>query len=242
MPRTVIVGDVHGCARELEQLLSAIGLESKDRLYCVGDLISRGPDSGAVLRIVRSMGARSVLGNHEWRLLEAYRSGKRSPSYSSCRPSEQRLFKTLAGDDWAWLDSCPLVLDLPEHSVRIVHAGILSGVPVESQSAEVLTRMRSITDQGEASEQLGTQSWAAHYRGEPHVVFGHNAQRGLQSHPYATGLDTGCVYGGSLSALVLEAGERVPYEEKARRERIFSVSAAKVYFEPRTKSKQREAM
>ena len=68
--RTVIVGDVHGCRRELEQLLERIRFSNGDRLVFVGDLVARGPDSLGVLDIVRRTGALVVRGNHEQKLLD----------------------------------------------------------------------------------------------------------------------------------------------------------------------------
>ena len=57
MGRTIIVGDVHGCRRELEQLLDKVAFATGDRLVFVGDLVARGPDSLRVLDVVRRTGA-----------------------------------------------------------------------------------------------------------------------------------------------------------------------------------------
>ena len=73
-------------------------------------------------------------------------------------------------------------------------------------------------------------SWAESYQGAPHVVFGHNAQAGLQLFGAATGLDTGCVYGGQLSAMVLKDGQNPPPPAE-RRDVIVSVEARERYVE-----------
>lgn len=239
MGRTVIVGDVHGCRGELESLLELVKLEVHDELFFVGDLISRGPDSRGVLSLAMARSARAVLGNHEWRLLQAYRTGAQGTESPHLSPTQVALLKRLGKREWEWLESLPLVLELPHHSLRVVHAGIMPNVPVESQPPEVLTRLRSISQLGEPSDRLGAESWAARYMEGPHIVFGHDAQRGLQLHPLATGLDTGCVYGGALSALVLEAGQPVPNDTEERRRCIVSVKASAVHFEPRSRSKRR---
>ncbi|HLV20844.1 MAG TPA: hypothetical protein VKZ49_08175, partial [Polyangiaceae bacterium] len=81
------------------------------------------------------------------------------------------------------------------------------------------------------SERWGSILWGARYTGPPHLVFGHNAREGVQLHPWATGLDSGCVYGGALTAMVLEAAEPVP--PAAERQRVLvSVPARRVYFQP----------
>ncbi len=69
MPRTVIVGDVHGCRAELEALLARVAFGTGDRLVMVGDLVVRGPDPAGTLDLLASLGARAVRGNHEDRLL-----------------------------------------------------------------------------------------------------------------------------------------------------------------------------
>lgn len=229
--RTIIVGDVHGCAAELSKLLAAVRYEkSADALVFVGDLIARGPSSVEVLRLFRASGAQSVLGNHEARMLEARRSrvaGVRGPRLG---PAHYRLLHQLSESDWQLIESFPLYLDLLEHGIRVVHAGVLPGVPFGAQDPWTLTHIRSVTEDGQASARSLPTPWAAHYRGEPHIVFGHNSRLLMQLHPHATGLDTGCVYGGELTALVLEAGQRIPEDPAARRALMVSVPAEARYY------------
>ena len=114
------------------------------------------------------------------------------------------------------------------NGVRVVHAGVVPGVPIAQQQRRNLLKMRALEPDGTATSSWRERSWAADYTGPPHVVFGHNAQAGLQLCKAATGLDTGCVYGGSLSALVLAAGERVPAPD-LRRDVIVSAPARARY-------------
>ncbi|MCX7809248.1 MAG: metallophosphoesterase, partial [Deltaproteobacteria bacterium] len=69
MQRTLFVGDVHGCREELELLLEKAGFSSGDRLVFVGDLVNKGPDPKGVVQLARKLGALSVLGNHDARMI-----------------------------------------------------------------------------------------------------------------------------------------------------------------------------
>jgi diadenosine tetraphosphatase ApaH/serine/threonine PP2A family protein phosphatase len=226
--RTIWIGDVHGCAPELDDLLAILALSEGDEVVFVGDLVARGPDTVRVLEIARALSAASVRGNHEHRMILAHRArqnGERGPRLS---PSHQKVLSDLKEEDWRYLESLPLSLEFPDHKVRVVHAGVVPNLELSAQEAWTLMHIRSLTSLGAASDRYSERSWAADYDQEPHVVFGHNAQAGLQLHPHATGLDTACVYGGRLSALVLEKGQGVPPPAE-RQACIVSVPARQQY-------------
>jgi hypothetical protein len=227
--RTVIVGDVHGCADELDELLGAVALGHGDALVFVGDLVARGPDSRRVLRRYRELGARGALGNHEARILAVREAEQRGEPGPRLGPSHRQLMLEMDEADWGVLSDLRLTLVLPEHDVLVVHAGLVPGLPLEAQDRWALLHMRSLDDHGKPTDRPGPRSWAADYRGDAHAVFGHDARRGLQIHESATGLDSGCVYGGQLSALVLDAGARVPPPAE-RRDVIVQVDARAAYF------------
>lgn len=232
--RSIFIGDVHGCARELERLLDTLQWSSSDRVYFVGDLVARGPKSSGVLQIFRNIQARGVLGNHEDRLLEARAARSAGRAGPNLSPSHEHLMTRLSDEDWALLAALPLSLDVPEHDVRVVHAGVVPGVPLAKQQRRDLLKMRALEPDGTATSSWRERSWAADYTGLPHVVFGHNALSGVQLHPYATGLDSACVYGGALTALVLPAGASVPAAPEARRALLVSVPAAERYVDLRS--------
>lgn len=230
MGRTIIVGDVHGCRAEFEELLSRLAFGREDALYLVGDLVARGPDGPGVLDLAARLGAAAVQGNHEWRLLRVRAARARGEPGRRLGPSHELLMRALEDRHWAALEALPYWLDLPAHELRVVHAGVVPGTPMERQDPWALTHMRSIDDDGVPSDRRAQPLWAERYRELPHVVFGHNAVDGLQLASHATGLDTGCVYGNQLSALVLGPGERVP-PKRERRDLIVSVRARKAYVE-----------
>lgn len=201
-PSYLIVGDVHGCVDELRALLELAG--AGRQVVFVGDLVAKGPASGDVVQLARELGAQSVLGNHDHRLLrwhEACAAGARPPLLG---PDHRLASEQLGDADFTWLAALPYYVALPGTDVIVVHAGLVPGVPLTDQRADDMLAMRTIRPDGTASKHLADGvPWARLWRGPPHVVFGHDAVRGLQEHQAATGLDTGCVYGGRLTGLLL---------------------------------------
>jgi len=236
--RTIIVGDVHGCRRELEQLLDRVRFSSGDRLVFVGDLIARGPDTPGVLDIARRTGAIIVRGNHEQKILDW-----REDDEVVLGRTHLEVARAMRDVDWTLLETSPLWIDLPEHGARVVHAGVLPGVDIEDQDEHTLLHIRTVGVRGSKKSSAKAQGipWATLYRGPPQIVFGHNAVAGLQLEPWATGLDTACVYGGRLSAMVLREGERIPQSIARRRALLVSQPAARAYFEPPKKFRIRAA-
>ena len=114
----------------------------------------------------------------------------------------------LTDDDVTWMSELPYTISIPKKSlaglkqdILIVHAGLQPGVPLEQQTAETMTTIRMVDDQ---------VPWASTWPGPARVVFGHDAIRGLQlQHAYATGLDSGCVYGKQLTGLLLPQNKLV---------------------------------
>lgn len=207
---TVVIGDVHGCLDEVLELVRRCGSPSGAHIALVGDLVAKGPDSAGVVQWAREAGVRAVLGNHDAHVLRLRPKPRREDDAKAPKPDHLAVAETLEPEDWAWLEDLPLWMRLrgvPEHLV--VHGGMVPGVALEDQKREHLLNLRSIRDDGEPSKKIEGVPWASRWRGPPHVVFGHDAVRGLQRHPWATGLDTGCVYGRELTALVLPDGKLV---------------------------------
>jgi hypothetical protein len=225
MGRTVIVGDVHGCLDELSELLDRVAFGEGDRLVSVGDLVVRGPHPGAVVDLAIRLGARAVRGNHEDRLLRARADPTRRMGAAAAETAG-----ALGVRHWSFLEALPLWLDLPEHGVRVVHAGVRPGVPIERQAPRTLMYVRCLDRSGEPDEQRGDALWGARYHEAPHIVFGHNAAEDPQIHAAATGLDTGAVYGGRLTAMVLAAGAAPP-PPADRLDVLVSVPARRRYTE-----------
>jgi hypothetical protein len=220
MQRTIVVGDIHGCADELKELVAKAGWVPGERLALVGDLVAKGPDSQGVIAFAREHGALAVLGNHDEHVLRLRDRSQRPGDQHKARPEHQQVVDTLTPPDWAYLEALPLFVRLgPERAgdpdTVVVHAGVVPGVAIEKQEREHLLTLRSITNEGEPTKKGKGMPWASRWRGPERIVFGHDAVRGLQEYAYATGLDTGCVYGGALTALLLP--ERKLVSVRARR-------------------------
>ncbi len=180
-PPLFIVGDVQGCADELDDLLRLAAREPGRRLAFVGDLVNRGPKSRAVLERAVAEDALVVVGNHEDGLL----GGKRSDTL-------ERVRAELGADlpRWlAWIGALPTYLAWPD--LILVHAGIAPGKRPEACTRAELTRIREVDG----------RPWFDAWRGPETVVFGHWSVRGKVDLPLVKGLDTGCVYGGQLTGL-----------------------------------------
>lgn len=121
------------------------------------------------------------------------------------------------------LDALPASLDFPEHDLRVVHAGVLPDVAFEKQDPWTLTHMRSIAPDGIPSDRASHTPWAErHQRGSYRLR--HNSRLKLQVHRSATGIDTGCVYGGTLTAMVLDDRQPVPRDARERKGLFWSAS------------------
>jgi hypothetical protein len=184
--RTIVIGDVHGCLHELVALLGRCGRRGDDRVVLVGDLVAKGPESAGVVRWAREHGADAVLGNHDAHVLRAHAEPEKA------RASHLEVAATLAPEDLAWLGARPLWLRLPDLGAKaghiVVHGGLVPGVALEDQRREHLLNLRSITADGQPSKQIEGTPWGALWPGPEQVVYGHDAVRGLQRHPLATGL------------------------------------------------------
>lgn len=120
--------------------------------------------------------------------------------------AKEHLFiaRRLSPSEFLWLASLPFYIQSVELATLFVHAGFVAGVKLIEQEPWVMMSMRSLLPNGRVSPRCYSQlSWAKRWKGPQTVLFGHDAARGLQVYDHAIGLDTGCVYGGNLTAFIL---------------------------------------
>jgi serine/threonine protein phosphatase 1 len=184
-----VIGDVHGCRETFAELLDVISPADDDLVVLVGDLVRKGPDSKGVIDIVRNReNVLSIRGNNEQKLIDGR---KQLPSFSS--------------EDISFLESLPLAIGW-EGSL-VVHGGIDPRKPITEHSPAELLTMRSLVSGG-----YDRPYWFETRRESPRVFFGHTVLSEPFETDYAVGLDTGCVYGGRLTAYRCSTGEFISVE------------------------------
>ena len=217
MGRTIVVGDIHGCFDELTDLLNLIDLEKDDRVVAVGDLIVKGEKNREVLDLfIDDQRFSSVIGNQDG-ALSRYWQGE-TVALTKAQEATRAELEFNRRRYSEYLRSLPYMIDLGSHLV--VHAGIRPGVPLDRQAPTDLTELRTMGADPSSREGV---PWYEVYRGEKIVLFGHWPALQPRRGPRAIGLDTGCVYGGRLTAFVIESNQ------------LLSVPARRVYDQPKRK-------
>ncbi len=232
-----IIGDIHGCYEELCELLEKLGYKQDEqngyvhpegrKAVFVGDLCDRGPQNVNVLKLVMAMtasgNAYAVPGNHDNKL-ERYLNGRNVQLTNGLATTADELSKE--SDEFRktvreYLNSLVSHLVFDDGKLVVSHAGIK-----ENYIGRGSARVRSFCLYGDTTgevDDLGLPvrlDWAADYRGKATIVYGHVPQAKVWPYNNTYCIDTGCVFGGKLSAL------RFPEKE------IVDVDAHKMYYEP----------
>ena len=236
-----VIGDVHGCLAELEQLLTTLGYELEHdaqgrpagarhgsrRAVFVGDLVDRGPDTPGVLQLVMGMVAAGtafcVSGNHEAKLLRALRGRNVKVNHGLAESLAQLACETdefRAGVE-RFIDGLISHYVLDGGRLVVAHAGL-----IEAYHGRASGRVREFCLYGQTTGETDEYGlpvrypWAQEYRGRAMVLYGHTPVPQAEWLNNTLCLDTGCVFGGRLTAL--------NYPERS----VVSVPAARVYYAP----------
>jgi protein phosphatase len=233
-----IIGDVHGCYEELAALLVKLGYEVTEegsnavppegrKAVFLGDLVDRGPNTPAVLRLVMAMVTAGsgicVPGNHENKLVRALRGRNVQVAHGLAESlaqldKETPEFRARVGE---FLDGLISHFVLDDGRLVVAHAGMRSEMQGRASAA-----VRAFALYGETTgetDEFGLPvryPWALEYRGKPVVVYGHTPVPEAEWVNNTINIDTGCVFGGALTAM------RYPERE------LVSVPAARTYYEP----------
>lgn len=262
--RTFAIGDIQGCYRDLLRLLDAIRFDpGSDRLWFVGDLVNRGPDSLAVMRFVRDLEDRAVvvLGNHDLHLLALAAGNQRHAGKGTLdailgAPDRDELVD--------WLRHRPLLHHDTDRRFTLIHAGLppqwtlaeaqscareleatlrgpgyrgfllemygnrptrwspdLTGVERLRFITNCLTRLRFCTEDGElalaekgdlGSQPDGLLPWfrvPGRRTRDERIIFGHWSTLGYRSEDNIWALDSGCLWGGALTAIRVDRDQAI---------------------------------
>src|SRR4029079_12461651 len=126
MSRTIVIGDLHGCYDEAQELLARLGATSSDRIIFTGDLVDRGPKPRECVEL--AMRHESILGNHEEKHLQ-----QRRREDAALLPDHLRTRQALGPEHIGAFATLPPFIRLPESQAAVVHAGVLPGKPMEDQ-------------------------------------------------------------------------------------------------------------
>lgn len=226
MGRHFIIGDVHGMLPELVNLIHEFNPTTDDQIVFVGDLVDKGDDSPGVVRFVRELGQRFnvvvVEGNHE----SKHRQHRKNLRNGKFREGEVNdITQQLSPEDIEFMEGFKPFHRIPEHGVLVVHGGIPGNMGHFPESIEEfeglsnnkrkrflkISRTRIVCRETGKFRPLGEEDpsdpfWSEVYDGRfGHVVFGHEPfMDGPQVREHSTGIDTGCVFGGRLTGLVIE--------------------------------------
>ena len=226
--RTIIVGDVHGCIDELKALINQLELNPNDRLFFIGDLINKGPNSVGVVQYLYALSKTYfislILGNHEekfLRYLQHKQTNSKALATMKITPDFELLAQNLKTDEIEFLKQSFYNYYLEQLNLVLVHGGITKNCKVDfkinspynsekrNSELELLTKTRFLDSNGKfvslGTENETTPFWADVYDGSHgKVVFGHHSfiQNSPSYFPNAIGIDNGCVYGGYLTALI----------------------------------------
>jgi len=231
-----IIGDVHGCYDELIKLLADLGYINNGETWVhpegrkavfAGDLVDRGPKTPEVLKLVMSMtgtgNAYCVPGNHDIKLMR-WLSGKNVQAKHGLQESIDQLnFETQEFRDQVkkFLDGLISHYVFDDGKLVVAHAGLKESMQGRGSGA-----VREFCLYGDTTGEIDEfglpvrLNWAAEYKGRAMVVYGHTPVPEAQWLNNTIDIDTGCVFGGSLTAL------RYPERE------LVAVKAAQVYCEP----------
>jgi hypothetical protein len=220
----VIYGDIHGCLEEWKELRKEIPKGAIE--ISVGDILDKGPYPVEALRYAKKNKIFTIMGNHEYKHLRKYWGRK-----VHLDEDQKRVYPQLRKKDFEFIESMPFFLKL--NHLTIVHAGITNRIYLNNPPLNIMTLLLFLREVDENDKFLpinhnypNARYWADTYNGhEGFVVYGHNPFLNPKINKHSIGIDTGCVYGNKLTAVVIEDTINIKYS-------IIQVDAKQKYAEP----------
>ncbi len=209
--RLIAYGDIHGCLDELIKLRDKIEPnQKKDIEIALGDTISKGLHSKEVLKFLRSQNIITIMGNHEDKIVRYLEHEKELKHKNEANPislnsNQKELINSLDSKNIEYLLNMPIYKKIS--NITLLHGGVDIDTNLESDDKKHLSKvmhMRSVDESGRYVESGGSNFWSEVYDGrEGFIIYGHQVFSKPKRDKFALGIDTGCVYGNSLSCAIL---------------------------------------
>lgn len=238
-----VIGDVHGCFEEFQDLVELIRYRFGRRIPIVslGDLLDKGPKGPECVAFAREQGIAVIKANHEeWGLRWLAHEKRKESDPSYVNPMKTKLvkdleeLKRLKPEDVSFLKNLPLYYRFGDYV--LVHGGLQPSIPLDKQDPKKVIRLRWVDqtgdhvavdyekDHGEPPKE-GAKYWMQMWDGDFHVVYGHEAHsytevridtnsRGFD----CIGIDTAAVHGGFLTAMVVDGNNNRTFLQVRARE------------------------
>jgi len=240
----VLIGDIHGCIEEFEELLKTISYNPRTmRVILLGDLMDRGPDPILCIRKAQELNLECVKGNHEDKTIRWIKHFNRCRETGETHPMKpiddktRKEYISMSEKDFNWMKRLPTAISIDSGKKWIaVHAGVEPRKAFNHQADALLMRARYMNAEGKAvslgptlAQPEGTTYWAEMWTGAESFIFGHNVFEeprffkretpNAYSEYAGVAIDTGACFGGSLTALFYPSMK------------IVQVKAKKTYYE-----------
>jgi bis(5'-nucleosyl)-tetraphosphatase (symmetrical) len=222
MNKLIIYGDIHGCYDEFISLRNQINPQKDDIEVCVGDIITKGKGSIKILDFIIENNIKSVLGNHEdkiIRYLNHQKTNEKNPIILD--NDEQNIINNLTKKHIQFLENLPHFLKFG--NITILHGGLQNHMNLDNLSKkdkQKIIRLRYLDENYEfltyGKEDDKSTFWADIYDGnQGFVVYGHQWFEEVYKNKFALGIDTGCVYGNKLMALIINNSFYTTFSESS---------------------------
>jgi len=210
MKSIVVYGDIHGCLDEFKKLRKKVKLQPDDVEVSVGDFLNKGPYSLETLHYLLDNNIFSIMGNNEAKIIKLYkRYIKEGEKYlETIKPHEKEVVSKITINELKYLESLPYFLKFS--NLTIVHGGIMPDTVldenIDNSTKKQITLLRYLNrdlvaipwDDFEGRYKFWSELYEGH---EGFIVFGHNPFDEPKIDEFSVGIDTGCVYGGRLTAV-----------------------------------------
>ena len=232
---TLVIGDIHSCHEEFNALLKKISYhKDKHRVVLCGDSIDRGPDPIGLIHHIQDLELEMTASNHEnkalrWRKHEAIKELTGTPNpMKDPVPQRKKEWEALTKFDLKYIANLPPYILVKDNWV-IVHGGLTPRIKLNNQDPETIIRLRFVDKDTllpvktkNKEQPKNSVFWAEAWDQPYNVVFGHTRFKEPKifknKNNVCVGIDTSCVYGGSLTAYNIDKNE------------FISVKADKIYY------------